>query len=502
MTKFDFKKFFQKHHKIIFVVSVVVIIIFTAAGIIFIRKYRAVAPTPKTQESVETTAPAPVPEAAKEQIAAKPPARKPSGNIKGSAKKNADGSTTVSVSAGGSDAGSASVAQAAGPSGGTPNALNCTDQTGKYPSLCDQLRSYANGTLKWGSEVPSLYSIVVKNAGETGWAGLYSGSYTIQPNGDITSAWGYISLNTYYYESSPYLVDYMKLVLSHEYGHHYTLYHKWVDWDLGMATRFPDSYYAIRPLSKSTTAYDYSLGWANCDAEIIAEDYSYLYSGYGYHGMSGTYGYPSAGTKTWLNNIASGSFAPTTPPATDNPPTVLIAEPANASTLTDSVSFSATANDDNGVSKVQFYVDATLVSEDASSPYVVALNTAAYSSGVHTLKAKAIDTVGQSAESTASVTFSNSADSEKPVVTITDPGDNPHVWASGDLDIKVIATDNTAVSKIELYIDNYLVATENAALIQRIWLWDNVGPGTYALKAKSYDSSNNTQETTLTINKS
>ena len=100
------------------------------------------------------------------------------------------------------------------------------------------------------------------------------------------------------------------------------------------------------------------------------------------------------------------------------------------------------------------------------------------------------------------MTFSNSADAENPTVSITAPGDNPHDWASGDLLITATATDNVAVSKIELYINDYLVATENAALIERIWPWDNVGPGSYTLKAKAYDSSNNTHETTITVNKS
>jgi len=62
--------------------------------------------------------------------------------------------------------------------------------------------------------------------------------------------------------------------------------------------------------------------------------------------------------------------------------------------------------------------------------------------------------------------------------------------------------DNVAVQKIELYINDYLVATENDGLMERIWSWNNVGPGTYIMRAKAFDTSNNTSETSITINKS
>jgi len=496
--KFNFKAFFHKHHKLILIVAVILIVLIAAIAVIYASKHRAVAPS-DGQQKTETPASTPPPEEAKKEIAKNPPKHKASGNMSGSAKTNPDGSQTVSVFEGSSNPGDLGKAQTAGPSGSIAG-IDYIDETGGHPGLGDELKNYLSSALLHAGEVSSLYAVILKNAGDTGWAGLYSASYTQQPNGDITSAWGYITLNSYYYEGNPYFTDYMKLILSHEYGHHYTLYYKWVVWDLGVGVRFPDSYYDVRPLSKATTAPDYSLGWSNCDCEIIAEDYSYLYSGYGYHAMAGTYGYPSAGTRTWLINEPNG---PGAPPAGDNPPAVSVSEPANGATLSGSVNFAATASDDNGVSKVEFYIDSTSVVEDTSVPYSTTLNTTSYGNGGHTLKAKAFDTAGQSAESSISVTISNTGgDSENPSVNIVKPEGNPYSWTSGDLYIKVTALDNVAVQKIELYINDYLVATENDGLMERIWSWNNVGPGTYIMRAKAFDTSNNTSETSITINKS
>ncbi len=496
--KFDLKKFFDKHHKIILIVSIILVVLIVAISVIFASKRKVVAPVKEAPKAEEPAAiPTAPPEEAKKEIAKNPPKKGVGGST--STKQNPDGSTTVSTATGPQDSADASAAAAAGPSGSIAG-IDYIDQTGLHPDLGDQLKNYMSANLLVKGEVTSMYSIILKNAGASGWAGLYSASYTQQPNGDITSAWGYITLNSYYYEGNPYFLDYMKLILSHEYGHHYTLYYKWVVWDLGAGSRFPDAYYNVRPLTKSGTTYDYSLGWANSDAEIIAEDYSYLYSGYGYHAMSGTYGYPSAGTRTWLINEPNG---PGAPPAGDNPPLVSLTAPAAGATISGSVEFSASASDDNGVSKVEFYLDSTLVAEDTGLPYSTTLNTLSYGNGVHTLKARAVDSASQTAESTVSVTISNvGADAENPLVVINDPADNPHAWASGDLYIRSTATDNVAVQKIELYINDYLVATENDGSMERIWPWDNVGPGAYTLKAKAYDTSGNTAETSIVINKS
>lgn len=480
---------------------IVLIILAGVACVLLYNKDRAVAPvaqeTTATADTASDTATATPPETIKEEIAKAPPKIKTSGTA--TTKKNADGSKTTTASTGPTSTTDTALAAAAGPSGSIAG-IDYIDQTGLHPALGDQLKSFMSSNLLVKGEVSSMYSIILKNAGDTGWAGTYSGSYTQNGSGTITSAWGYITLNSYYYEGDPNFNDYMKLILSHEYGHHYTLYYKWVVWQSPYGERFPDAYYSSRSLTKTTTAADYSKGWGNCDAEIIAEDYSYFYSGYGYHGMYGTYGYPPAATKTWIANESSG---PGTPAESDNVPSVSITAPSNGATISGSVPLSATASDDHSITKVVFYIDSATIVEDTTAPYETTLASTSYSNGAHTLKAKAYDSAGQTTDSTVSITINNAtSDSTNPTVTITDPADNPHSWTSGNLYLKATATDNVAVQKIEFYVNDILVATENAAIIERLWSYAGTPAGSYVLKARSYDTSGNTADASIVINKS
>lgn len=434
---------------------------------------------------------------AKQTVTKNPPAKPKKGSS--STRTNSDGSKTTLVSDGNINSGDAGRVSSIPPASSIA-AISYRDETGQNAALESILKDYLSNTLKWSNEVGQMREIIVRDAGATGWTGLYSGGYTIAPSGDITSAYGWITLNVYYYKTSPYFNDYMKLTFSHEYGHHYTLYHKWVHWDLPEGTRFPDAYYTIRPLSKATTATDYSLGWSNCEAEIIAEDYSYLYSGYGYHAMSGTYSYPSnPGTKNWLNALPSGPGAP--PPA-NNPPTVSITAPASGATVSGTIAFSADASDDYGVSKVSFYVNDSLSAEDSSSPYSISLNTAAYANNTYTLKAVASDGT-QTAQATISVTFNNAVvDEESPVLTITQPAPNPYAWAGTSFPVQASATDNIAATRIEVYVDDELITQQSAASISITLTCNTCTPGTYTLKLKAFDAAGNFDEETVTLNKS
>jgi guanylate kinase len=338
----------------------------TASGSTALSSGNVVAPTsgsavvPSRKKVIPPTA------ATKKAIIAQPPKYETpaAAPIVEATKSNTDGSTTtvVATAAGATQADLNTVSNVSSIVINSPYDVPYSDETGLYPGLEKSLKDYLNGALKWRNEISSMKKITIRDAGATGWAGQYLGGYTVSPDGkDITTASGSIILNTYYYKDSPIFDDYMKLVLSHEYGHHYTLYHKWVDWDLTISDRFPDSYYTVRPLTKTTTATDYSLGWENCEAEIIAEDYSYFYSGYGWHGMKDTYGYPSSATKTWLAIVGDPSLknADLAPVADAQSPTVSITSPtSNPYTMTsDLVNIKVTTTDNVIVKRIEVYID-------------------------------------------------------------------------------------------------------------------------------------------------
>lgn len=378
------------------------------------------------------------------------------------------------------------------------------DETGNYASLEAPLKEYL-ATLKWSSEISSISAIKIVDTGDVGWAGQYSFSYSQKPSGEISSVIGLIKLNTYYpklYYSNdmPTFTKYLELVLSHEYGHHYTQYYKLTKWNLANNTRFPDSYYSTRPLPKDSTAYDYSLGWENCDAEIIAEDYSYIYSGFGYHGMSAKYGYPTSIFTTWFTTtlIQGPTAQPTpTPPPNDNPPTISIISPIDNTTVSSTITIQTNVSDDHAISKVSLYVNNKQISDDSSAPYDFSLFTGTYDNGQNTIKVTAYDSSNQTASSSTNLIFNN----PKPDIIITSPTPDPYTWATGDLLVDVSATSELGITKIEIYINDQLAGQRSGNHIIGTLQGAAVPVGTYTLKAIAYDKSGNTAQKTITFTK-
>lgn len=474
----------------------------------------------------------PTPEA-KEKIAQNPPKLKTTKSIAGATKTNADGSKTVTVAESDINQEDLNRAAASQSRPSTPMQVVINDETGKNSSMIELLRQYLNSTLKWGNEISALKEIDIKEVGDTGWNGQYSGSYTVDPNGAVISAYGFIILNTSYEKDTDISLDYLKLTLSHEYGHHYSLYHKWVDANLPAGTRFPDSYYAVRPLSKSATRTDCSVDWSTCEPEIVAEDYSYLYSGYGYHAMAAAFGYPSdPGTKNWFGNITAemkgeANYSTAIMPA-NSPPTLTITSPASSADITDKFLFAVTVADDRGIAKVIFSRDGQVLATLEKSPYEIIVDISALEDGIFTFKARADDIAGSTIEKSFSLQINRSSgnksneqvaansnnplaggtsgdvtiDNIQPSVTFTSPSDSPHAWAENSLTINISATDNVAVTRLELYINDQLVATEDSAFLSRLWRNQGVPAGNYTLKARANDAAGNTGENSVIVIKS
>ncbi len=100
------------------------------------------------------------------------------------------------------------------------------------------------------------------------------------------------------------------------------------------------------------------------------------------------------------------------------PPTTTLTAPTAGQTLVGNVTLTATASDNVGVTKVEFYYDDKLIGEDLTAPYSLVWNTATISSGSHTIKSKAYDAAGNS-------TFSS------PVSAITANPNTPPVANAG-----------------------------------------------------------------------
>ncbi len=141
----------------------------------------------------------------------------------------------------------------------------------------------------------------------------------------------------------------------------------------------------------------------------------------------------------------------------DNPPSVGISNPSSGDKLRGTVTVSANASDDHGVTQVQFFRDGTTslgTDTNGSDGWSAPWNTAAAGDGAHSLTAVATDTVGQTTTSAAvNVTVDNTA----PSVSITSPTSGQTV--SGTISVQASASDGsgTGVGSVAFLLDGSTV---------------------------------------------
>ena len=178
-------------------------------------------------------------------------------------------------------------------------------------------------------------------------------------------------------------------------------------------------------------------------------------------------------------------------------PTVSITAPSSGALVSGTaVSLSATASDDVGVSRVDFYRDSNiLLGTDNTSPYGISWNSTSTTSGAHTIFAVATDTVGNTrTSSVVSVTVDNTG----PTVSLSAPANGAFVM--GTITIAATAADNVALSKVEFYRDsNVLLTTDPASPYSFSWNSTTVANGAHTLYAIAEDTAGN-RTTSASIN--
>src|SRR5207249_2750961 len=157
------------------------------------------------------------------------------------------------------------------------------------------------------------------------------------------------------------------------------------------------------------------------------------------------------------NTTTSGTVTVTVsngPPPDTTPPTVSITSPSSGSTVSGTITVTASASDNVGVAGVQFRLDGTdRASENTSAPDSVSWDTTADSTGSHTVTARARDAAGNTTTSSpVTVTiFNNGSDCTPPTVSITSPASGSAV--AGTITISASASDNVGVIGVEFRID-------------------------------------------------
>lgn len=146
------------------------------------------------------------------------------------------------------------------------------------------------------------------------------------------------------------------------------------------------------------------------------------------------------------------------------PPVVSIGAPASGATVSGSITVSANASDNVGVTGVQFQIDgASLGAAFTAPPYLVSVNTNSLSNGIHSMTAIARDAAGNTATAAISINVNNVvADKIPPAVSISAPANGATV--SGSITVTANASDNVGVAGVQFQIDGANTGTEVAAL--------------------------------------
>ncbi len=184
-----------------------------------------------------------------------------------------------------------------------------------------------------------------------------------------------------------------------------------------------------------------------------------------------------------------------TPVPDTTPPTATASESGTSGTIT----LNATASDNVGVTKVEFYVDGGLKGTSTASPYTMTLDSTTLTNASHSLTAKAYDAANNIGTSSAvSFTINNPiGDPTPPTVSVTESG------TSGTITLNATATDNVGVTRVEFYVDGVLKGTDTATPFTMTLDSTTLTNASHSLTAKAYDAANNVGTSTavsFTIN--
>jgi chitinase len=206
-------------------------------------------------------------------------------------------------------------------------------------------------------------------------------------------------------------------------------------------------------------------------------NYSFAVAAYNTSGMEGPY-----------SNVVTALEAV--------PPVVSISNPGNNAKVSNTVDVMASASDNVGVVKVEYYVNGTLKGTDDAEPYLFSWDTLAVTPGVYSISAKAYDAVGNVGDSTVTVSVVN--DVTSPTIFHTAPVQGSRV--SGTINVSCNASDDVGVSRVEFFVNGAMRAAVNYTPYYFSWDTKAVADGSYILSAKAYDAAGNVgQAATVTV---
>jgi len=189
--------------------------------------------------------------------------------------------------------------------------------------------------------------------------------------------------------------------------------------------------------------------------------------------------------------------------------TTALASSANPSNVGASVTFTATVTGVAPTGTLAFADGATplagcgavALASGTANVKTATCSTSALAAGTHGIVAAYGGDGANAASTSGSLSQSvTAADSTPPQVTFASPANGATV-SSGTVTISVNATDNVAVTKLNLLIDGTTVATATQGALTYKWNVGKVTLGTHTLSATAADARGNQATATLQVTK-
>ncbi len=197
-------------------------------------------------------------------------------------------------------------------------------------------------------------------------------------------------------------------------------------------------------------------------------------------------------------------------PTDTTPPTVAITSPALGTTVVTplSTTLSASAADDNGIAKVEFYVDGTLVGTDTSMPFSANWPITTAQNGTRNLTAVATDTAGNATTSspvsvTVNIPTTPAPDTTAPTIAITAPVSGATFVTPLSTTLSASAADDNGIAKVEFYVDGTLIGIDTSTPFSASWPITTAQNGMRRLTAVATDTAGNattSSPVTVTVN--